>query len=68
MTLFGIENEKYNLISVVYHLLQGAETTGKYIKDAKKIDDEVLLKYFKDVQDQYVMLADRGRILLKEKI
>lgn len=68
MTLFGIENEKYNLISVVYHLLQGAETTGKYIKDAEKIDDEVLLKYFKDVQDQYVMLADRGRILLKEKI
>ncbi len=68
MTLFGIENEKYNLISVVYHLLQGVETTGKYIKDVKKIDDEVLLKYFKDVQDQYVMLADRGRILLKEKI
>lgn len=68
MTLFGIENEKYNLISVVYHLLHGVETTGKYIKDAEKIDDEVLLKYFKDVQDQYVTLADRGRILLGKKI
>ena len=68
MTFFGIENETYDLISLVYHLLQGAETTGKYIKDAEQAEDEVLLKYFKDVQEQYVLLADRGKVLLKEKI
>src|SRR2546423_286970 len=33
-------NESYDLVSVLYHALQGGETSQQYIDDARKASDE----------------------------
>ena len=32
----GTRDERYNLVSVLYHALQAGETTQQYIQDAEK--------------------------------
>ena len=64
----AVDNKMYDLISVLYHALQGAETTDKYIKDAEQAGDEELVKYFREVKDQYLKLADRGKTLLGKQV
>lgn len=68
MSLYSTENQQYDVISVLYHLLKGAQTTGKYVQDAERAGDGELAQYFKDVQEQYNILADRGRVLLSKKV
>lgn len=61
----GTKDKDYNLISVLYHALQGAETVGMYMQDAK--DDKELSQYFSEVQSQYRQLADRAKTLLGKR-
>ena len=44
----------YNLISVSYHALQGAETTGIYANDAEQDGNPELAKFFRAVQGDYL--------------
>jgi hypothetical protein len=60
----GTDNVTYNLISVVYHALQAAETTEQYRRDAEQSGDEEVVRYFKDVQDHDRRRADEGKRLL----
>ncbi len=62
----GVQDPHYDLISVLYHALQGAETLEQYIRDAE--GDSDLAQYFRDVQQQYRQLAERGKSLLKQKL
>ena len=62
----GTRDETYNIISVVYHALQGAETCEKYIQDASS-DDE-LRSFFEEAQQQQQQLADRGKRLLQSRL
>jgi hypothetical protein len=48
----------YNLVSVLYHALQGAETYDQYIKDAEKSDDKDLVTFFRDVKNEERQRAD----------
>ena len=32
----GMKDEHYNVVSVLYHALQGSETVGEYIGDAEQ--------------------------------
>lgn len=63
-----VRDEQYALISILYHALQGAETTSVYIQDAEKAQDQNLAAYFREVQQEYHRIAERGRELLKHKI
>jgi hypothetical protein len=62
----GVKDPQYNLISVLYHALQGSETIEQYINDAQ--GDDELAQYFRDTQQQYNQLAQRGKELLKSKM
>ena len=62
----GTSNPTYNLMSVVYHALQGAETIQKYLDDAGT-DDE-LRNFFQQVQQGYRRAADMGKQLLVQRI
>lgn len=62
----GVKDPQYNLISVLYHALQGSETIEQYISDAE--GDDELAQYFRDTQQQYNQLAQRGKELLKSKM
>lgn len=58
----------YNLISVIYHALQGAETYHTYIRDAESTGNTELVNFFRDAQQQNQKLADRARELLGKEM
>ncbi len=62
----GTSDPTYNVIAVVYHALQGAETIQKYLDDAE-IDDE-LRTFFQQVQQGYRRAADMGKQLMVQRI
>lgn len=64
----GTEDKNYDLVSVLYHALQGAENGKIYTKDAEKAGDEELKKYFGEVEAQYRDIAERAKKMLAERI
>jgi hypothetical protein len=64
----GEYDENYNLVSVLYHALQGAETYGKYIKDAERAGDNELVDFFEEVREEEIDRAARAKKLLIERL
>jgi rubrerythrin len=64
----GTQDTTYNLLSIIYHALQGAETYEKYINDAEQQGDTELAQYFRDVRDQNVKRAEQGKQLLSARL
>src|SRR5215207_9053766 len=57
----GTRDEQYNLVSVLYHALQGAETIEAYILDAEAAGDERLAAFFREAQTTYRQLAEQAK-------
>jgi rubrerythrin len=64
----GTGDTVYDLVSIIYHALQGAETYGMYIADAEEVGDAELAKFFKEVQDDERRRADRAKKLLAGRL
>jgi hypothetical protein len=64
----GESNDVYGVVSVLYHALQGAETYGKYIEDARKSGDGELEEFFRECQIEERERADRAKSLLASRI
>ena len=64
----GTSDVSYNLISVIYHALQGAETYGIYANDAEQDGNAQLATFFREVQQDSLDRADRAKALLKRHI
>lgn len=62
----GTRDQHYDLVSVLYHALQGADTIEQYIQDAG--DDEELAGFFKQVKQGYTRTADQAKKLLVDRI
>ncbi|MDP9418977.1 MAG: hypothetical protein M3P53_02320 [Actinomycetota bacterium] len=62
----GTSDPTYDVISVVYHALQGADTIQRYLDDSST--DEDLRNYFQQVQQGYRRAADMGKQLLVQRI
>ncbi len=62
----GTSDPTYNVIAVVYHALQGAETIQKYLDDSET--DEELKTFFTQVQQGYKRAAEMGKQLLVQRI
>jgi hypothetical protein len=62
----GERDENYNLISVLYHALQGAETIGKYLGDVQ--GDEELMEFFEETRAEYVARAQQAKELLASRL
>ena len=54
----------YDLISIQYHALKGAEVYDRYIEDAHDHDDVVA--FIKEVRDQDNQRAQRAHELLRD--
>jgi len=52
----GASNPYFNLVSVLYHSLQAAETYEMYIRDAEQLGDNELTQFLRQVQTE-----DRNR-------
>ncbi|MFL6253845.1 MAG: hypothetical protein ACJ74T_02380 [Pyrinomonadaceae bacterium] len=60
----GTRDITYDLVSVIYHALQGAETTALYIADAKQEGNQELERFFSEAKDEYQQRAERAKQLL----
>ena len=60
----GTRDITYDLVSIIYHALQGAETTALYIADAKQEGNQELEQFFSEAKDEYQKRADRAKQLL----
>jgi rubrerythrin len=64
----GVRDEHYNLVSILYHALQGAETYDSYISDAEGGGDQELAHFFREVQEEERQRAARAKELLRRKL
>ena len=60
----GTKDEHYNLISVLYHALHGADNCDHYAMDTEASGDERLAAFFREAQAAQVRIAERGKELL----
>jgi hypothetical protein len=64
----GTPNDSYDLVSVLYHALQGGETSQQYIDDARKAGDEELVAFFAQVQAEERTRAENAKRLLMDRL
>ncbi len=64
----GTKDEHYNLVSVLYHALEGGELYDKYISDAEQAGDDELVQFFREVQEQERERSDRAKGLLCDRL
>lgn len=63
-----IPNQQYDLVSVLYHALQGAQTCDVYVKDAEQGGDSELAQFFRQVQQEDTTRADKAKELLARRV
>jgi hypothetical protein len=63
-----MKDKDYNLVSTLYHALQGLETCGAYGKDAEEAGDSDVVKFLQDAQDQYRQIAEQAKDLLRNRL
>jgi hypothetical protein len=64
----GASDVAYNLISVAYHALQGAETYEQYASDAESRGDQDVAQFFRQAQQQSKQTADQAKQLLAARL
>ena len=63
-----MRDEHYDLISVLYHALQGEDTVNRYVQDAEGAGDSDLVEHYRDVQERYREIAQQTKEILREKL
>jgi hypothetical protein len=61
----GERDEHYDVISVLYHSLKGAETVGRYIEEA---DDDDIAEFLEETKTEYADRAKKAKQLLADKL
>jgi hypothetical protein len=62
----GTRDETYDIVSVLYHALQGAENCQTYCQDAG--GDQELRRFFEEAQNQQRQIADRAKQMLGHRL
>lgn len=66
-SMTGTSNEYYNLVSIMYHALNGAQTYDTYIRDAEQSGDRDIAQFFREVKQEDKRRADRAKQLLVQR-
>ena len=64
----GTRDTTYNLISLIYHSLQGAETYLLYMQDAEKAGEDEIAQFFSEAIDENRDRAERAKALLVKRL
>jgi hypothetical protein len=56
----------YNLVSVMYHTLQGCQAYEKYAQDAEQAGQQEIAQFFRDTGREFERCAERGQQLLAQ--
>ncbi len=59
-------NMYYNLVSVLYHSLQAAQTSASYIQDAQQSGNQQVAQFFQQVQQQANQQANQAKQLIDQ--
>jgi hypothetical protein len=60
----SISNQYYDLVSVLYHALEAAQTAATYVQDVQ--GNQQLAQFFQQVQQQNNNLAQQAQQLLSQ--
>jgi hypothetical protein len=64
----GERDENYDLISTLYHALQGAQSCAQYVQDAELRGDDQLAQFFAEARGSHIELAQQAKQLLAERL
>ena len=64
----GTKDTTYALVSVLYHALQGAETSVTYLQDAEEAGDQELMQFLREAQAWQRYLASQAQALLTQRL
>ena len=64
----GTRDSTYDLVSALYHLLQGAQNCDQYARDAMERNAPELVQFFMDWKVEQVNLAERAKNLLAQQL
>ena len=64
----GTPDPHYNLVSVLYHALEGGSTIDTYIQDAEGEGDEELAEFLRQVKQGYKRTSDQAKQLLVARV
>lgn len=64
----SVPDKHYDLISVLYHALQGAQICAQYAEDAGREGDQELARFFEQVQQSQLACAQKARQLLGPRL
>jgi rubrerythrin len=64
----GTADVTYNLVSILFHALQGAETYDQFVRDAEQSGDQELAQYFRMVKEEDERRADQAKQLLGKRL
>ncbi len=64
----NVANPHYDLVSVLYHALEGAQTCDTYVQDAEQENDRELAQFFREVKQEDTKRADKAKELLGMRV
>jgi hypothetical protein len=64
----GTPDPHYNIVSVLYHALEGGSTIDTYINDAEGAGDDELADFLRQVKQGYTRTADQAKQLLVARV
>jgi hypothetical protein len=63
-----VPNENYDVVSVLYHLLQGSDVVEQYCSDANNANDAELNSFFREVQENNNQMAKKAQDILRNRL
>jgi hypothetical protein len=63
----GASDTTYDLASVLYHALHGAQNYEQFVRDAEQAGDQELAQFFREAQTENRQLAERAQELLRRQ-
>lgn len=67
-TTTGVSDPTYNLVSILYHALQAAQTYDTYIRDAEQRGDNTLAQFLRQIQSEDRNRAQYAMQLLAQRV
>ena len=64
----GVSNPTFNLVSILYHALQAAQTYDTYIRDAEQHGDNSLAQFLRQIQSEDRNRAQYAMQLLTQRV
>ena len=64
----GTADVTYNLVSILFHALQGAETYDQFVRDAEQSGDEDLAQFFRTVKEEDERRANQAKQILGRRL